>query len=164
VIGRSFGRCLCNRLLSGSSMKFTIRSFGCVLRRALFWEQWRRISSLTVGIWRSLRITVFGTYQGASTIMRKAFDSRISKNEFHNRRQFLLSPVSSRPLHVSRIRSLGVKVRLSLCDKISAIFSAPRISGTGQLLPETSLTASRKGSPLCSTSPEWRFWFLLNIE
>jgi hypothetical protein len=36
---------------------------------------------LTVGIWRSLRITAFGTYQGASTIMRKAFDwkrSRIS--------------------------------------------------------------------------------------
>jgi hypothetical protein len=29
--------------------------------------------SLTVGVWRSLRITVFGTYQGASTIMRKAF-------------------------------------------------------------------------------------------
>jgi hypothetical protein len=28
---------------------------------------------LTVSIWRSLRITVFGTYQGASTIMRKAF-------------------------------------------------------------------------------------------
>jgi hypothetical protein len=27
--------------------------------------------SLT-GIWRSLRITVFGTYQGASTIMHKA--------------------------------------------------------------------------------------------
>jgi hypothetical protein len=27
-----------------------------------------------VGIWRSLQITVFGTYQGASTNMRKAFD------------------------------------------------------------------------------------------
>jgi hypothetical protein len=27
-----------------------------------------------VYIWRSLRITIFGTYQGASTIMRKAFD------------------------------------------------------------------------------------------
>jgi hypothetical protein len=43
-----------------------------------------RISSLAVGIWRSLRITVFGTYQGASTIMRKAFDwkrSRISMLE-----------------------------------------------------------------------------------
>jgi hypothetical protein len=39
---------------------------------------------LTVGIWRSLRITVFGTYQGASTIMGKAFDwkhSRISMSE-----------------------------------------------------------------------------------
>jgi hypothetical protein len=33
------------------------------------------------GIWKSLQITVFATYQGASTIMRKAFDwkrSRIS--------------------------------------------------------------------------------------
>jgi hypothetical protein len=40
--------------------------------------------SLTIGIWRSLWITVFGTYQGASTIMRKAFDwkrSRISMLE-----------------------------------------------------------------------------------
>jgi hypothetical protein len=56
-------------------MKFTTRPFGCALRRA------RRISSLTIGVWRSLWITVFGTYQGASTIMRKAFDwkrSRIS--------------------------------------------------------------------------------------
>jgi hypothetical protein len=41
-------------------------------------------SSLTVGIWRSLRITVFGTYQSVSNIMRKAFDwnrSRISMLE-----------------------------------------------------------------------------------
>jgi hypothetical protein len=40
-----------------------------------------RISSLTAGGWRSLRITVFGTYQGASNIVRNAFDwkrSRIS--------------------------------------------------------------------------------------
>jgi hypothetical protein len=39
------------------------------------------LSSLTVAIWRVLQITVFGTYQGASTIMHKAFDwkrSRIS--------------------------------------------------------------------------------------
>jgi hypothetical protein len=34
---------------------------------------------LTVGIWRSLRITVFGTYQGASTIMRKAPDWKRSR-------------------------------------------------------------------------------------
>jgi hypothetical protein len=39
----------------------------------------RWISSLTVGIWRSLRITVFGTLQGASTIMRKAFDWKCSR-------------------------------------------------------------------------------------
>jgi hypothetical protein len=38
-----------------------------------------RISSLTVGIWRSLLITVFGTYQGSSTIMRKAFDWKCSR-------------------------------------------------------------------------------------
>jgi hypothetical protein len=34
-----------------------------------------------VGIWRSLPITIFGTYQSASTLMHKAFDwkhSRIS--------------------------------------------------------------------------------------
>jgi hypothetical protein len=29
---------------------------------------------LTVGVWKSLQITVFGTYQGAFTIMHKAFD------------------------------------------------------------------------------------------
>jgi hypothetical protein len=42
------------------------------------------ICSLTVGVWRSLRIIVFGTYQGASTSMRKSFDwkrSRISMLE-----------------------------------------------------------------------------------
>jgi hypothetical protein len=31
-------------------------------------------SSLTVGIWRSLRITLFVMYLGASTILRKPFD------------------------------------------------------------------------------------------
>jgi hypothetical protein len=39
------------------------------------------ISSLTVGVWRSHRITVFGTYQGMSTVMHKILDwkrSRIS--------------------------------------------------------------------------------------
>jgi hypothetical protein len=46
LVGRSFGRCLRNRLLSGSSMRFTVRSFGCELRRALYWELKRRISSL----------------------------------------------------------------------------------------------------------------------
>jgi hypothetical protein len=39
----------------------------------------RQISYLTVGIWRSLQITVFGTYQGASTIMRKAFEWKFSR-------------------------------------------------------------------------------------
>jgi hypothetical protein len=35
LVGRSFGRCLCNRLLLlGCAMRFTNRSFGCALRRA----------------------------------------------------------------------------------------------------------------------------------
>jgi hypothetical protein len=72
LVGRSFGRCLLNRLLSGSFMRFANRPFGCALRRALYWELQQQISSLTVGVWRSLRITVFGMFQGASTIIRKA--------------------------------------------------------------------------------------------
>jgi hypothetical protein len=36
-------------------------------------------SSLTVCIWRSLRITVFGTYQGASSIIIKAIDWKRSR-------------------------------------------------------------------------------------
>jgi hypothetical protein len=39
---------------------------------------------LTVAVWRSLRITIFSTYPGTSTIMRKAFNwkrSRISMLE-----------------------------------------------------------------------------------
>jgi hypothetical protein len=36
LVGRSFGRRLRNRLLSGGSMRFTVRSFGSVLRLALF--------------------------------------------------------------------------------------------------------------------------------
>jgi hypothetical protein len=50
LVGRSIGRCLRNRLLTGNSMRFTIRSFGCALRRALYWELYGRISSLTVGV------------------------------------------------------------------------------------------------------------------
>jgi hypothetical protein len=75
LIGRSFDRLLCNRLLlPGCSMRFTVRSFGCALRWAPYWQIWRRSSSLTIGVWRSLQIIVFGTYQGVSTIMHKAFD------------------------------------------------------------------------------------------
>jgi hypothetical protein len=36
LVGRSFGRCLRSHLLSGSAVRFTIRSFGCALRRALY--------------------------------------------------------------------------------------------------------------------------------
>jgi len=44
-----------------------------------------RTSCLTVGICRSLLITVLGTYRGASVIMRSTFDgyrSSISRFEF----------------------------------------------------------------------------------
>jgi hypothetical protein len=79
MVGRSFGRCLRNRLLPCSAIRFTtiscldVRWGGAVLRAvaADFF--------LTFGVWRSLRITVFGTYQGASTIIRKAFDLKLSK-------------------------------------------------------------------------------------
>jgi hypothetical protein len=40
--------------------------------------------SLTVGVWRSLRITAFGSYQDVSSIMRRSLDwkrSRISMFE-----------------------------------------------------------------------------------
>jgi hypothetical protein len=43
------------------------------------WRLYLRISSLTDGIWRSLRITVFGTYQGESTIVRKTLDWKRSR-------------------------------------------------------------------------------------
>jgi hypothetical protein len=36
LVGRSFGRCFRNRLLSGCSMRFTTRPFGCALRQALY--------------------------------------------------------------------------------------------------------------------------------
>jgi hypothetical protein len=63
--------------MSGSSMRFTNVLFGCAVFRAV------ADFFLTV-VWRSLQITVFGTYQDASTIVRKAFDwkrSRISMLE-----------------------------------------------------------------------------------
>jgi hypothetical protein len=45
--------------------------------------------ALTVCVWRSLRITAFGTYQGASEIVRKTLDwkrSRVSifENSMHD--------------------------------------------------------------------------------
>jgi hypothetical protein len=39
LVGRSFSKCLRNRLLSGCAMRFTTRSFGCILRGAL-WVKW----------------------------------------------------------------------------------------------------------------------------
>jgi hypothetical protein len=43
LLGRSYGRCLLNRLSSGSSMRFTMMSFGCVLRAVaadFFFDCW----------------------------------------------------------------------------------------------------------------------------
>jgi hypothetical protein len=66
------GKCVRSRLLSsGSAIRFTAKSFGCALRRAPYCGLKWRISSLTVGVWRPLRITAFGTNQGALVIMRK---------------------------------------------------------------------------------------------
>jgi hypothetical protein len=58
------------RVRSGGSMRIGRRLFGCAVRRELM----RLISSLTDVSWRSRRMRVFGTYQGASTIMRRFFD------------------------------------------------------------------------------------------
>jgi hypothetical protein len=66
-VGRSFGRCLRNRLLSDCAMRFTTRSFVCTLRRALYWDFLFNYWCLEI-----FRITIFRTNQGASTIMRKA--------------------------------------------------------------------------------------------
>jgi hypothetical protein len=63
-------------------------SFEC----ALYLQLQGRISSLTFDSLRSLWITVFGTYQGASTVMRKVFDwkcSRISMLEVSGQLQNL---------------------------------------------------------------------------
>jgi hypothetical protein len=49
-------------------------NWGCTLMRTLKGELNRLISSLTVGTWRSLRMTEFDTYQGASIIFRKTLD------------------------------------------------------------------------------------------
>jgi hypothetical protein len=49
-------------------------SLGFTLMRTLYLELNRLIYSLTVGICRSLRLTDFDTYQGASTITRKTLD------------------------------------------------------------------------------------------
>jgi hypothetical protein len=36
LVGRSFGRCLRNRSLSGCAMRLTTRSFVCTLKRELY--------------------------------------------------------------------------------------------------------------------------------
>jgi hypothetical protein len=65
-VGRLFGRCVSNRLLSVYAMRFTTGSPGCTLRRTMYWG-W--IPSLAV----------FGTCQGASTITRKILDWKSSR-------------------------------------------------------------------------------------
>jgi hypothetical protein len=53
-------------------MGFKAKSFACALGRAPYCELKRQISSWTAGVWRSLRITDFGTNQGVLVIMCKA--------------------------------------------------------------------------------------------
>jgi hypothetical protein len=36
LVGRSIGKCLCNRIVSYGSLRFKISSFGCMLRRLLY--------------------------------------------------------------------------------------------------------------------------------
>jgi hypothetical protein len=48
-----------------------------LLREVHYWacaEASTVLKAVTVVVWRSLGITVFGTYRGVSCIMRKAFD------------------------------------------------------------------------------------------
>jgi hypothetical protein len=56
-------------------VEFSTRPFASALKRAL----WRRISALTVGVWRTLRTTLFDTYQDASTDMCKTLYRKSSK-------------------------------------------------------------------------------------
>jgi hypothetical protein len=70
MVGRSFDRCLCNRPLSGWTMRFTTMPFGYTLRRTVL----RAVMTyffFTVDVWRSVRVILFGTYKDSSTITRK---------------------------------------------------------------------------------------------
>jgi hypothetical protein len=67
------------RLWVGGSVSEAMSSLGCTLMRTSQWELNRLISSFTVGIRRSLRMTEFGTYQGAFTISRMTMDWKRSK-------------------------------------------------------------------------------------
>jgi hypothetical protein len=66
-----YNKAACRRQLNPKSSWVT-RWLGCVFSPALYLELRRVISSLMVGICRSL--TAFGTYHGASVIRRRAFD------------------------------------------------------------------------------------------
>jgi hypothetical protein len=120
MVGRSFGRCLRNRLLSGSSMRFTIRSFGCALRRALYWELYRRISSLTVGVWRSLRITLLVNKSSVFTYL-------ISKRDMY-------------PPHVAR-QLLDILFFFKILKSVE-LHSASGVLGSGGRVEEYSLAPS----------------------
>jgi hypothetical protein len=53
----------------------------------------RAVAADFFGVWKSLRITVFGPYQGASTIMHKAYDwkrSRISVLKRHRHKHITI--------------------------------------------------------------------------
>jgi hypothetical protein len=57
-----------NRLGSSFSSRTGMSSLGCVINFSRYLMLWLVISALTVGICRSVCITVFGTYRGALTI------------------------------------------------------------------------------------------------
>jgi hypothetical protein len=53
LVGKSFGRCLLNRLSSGSSMRFSIGSFGCVL----CWVVW--VCAEAISVMRAVAVGFF---------------------------------------------------------------------------------------------------------
>jgi hypothetical protein len=61
LVGRSFGRCLRNSLLSGCSMRFTTRSFGCTVLRAV------AVESLAHDSERTLVCAEYGYPNGSPT-------------------------------------------------------------------------------------------------
>jgi len=63
----SIGLSRFNRLGSSFSSRMGMSTLGCVISFSRYLVLWLVISALTVGICRSVCITVFGTYRGALT-------------------------------------------------------------------------------------------------
>ena len=71
----SIGLSRFNRLGSSFSSRTGMSSLGCVINFSGYLVLWLVISALTVGICRSVCITVFGTYCGALTVDLRNFFS-----------------------------------------------------------------------------------------